>query len=196
MLNDTGVYHFDLEYDMNSGVLCLTFFDVYILHCSKSQTIGDCYVAVTGLPEPRPDHATIMAKFAAECMSRLQLLLNNDMVDEYGESTRDLRLRVGIHSGPVTAGVLRGDRGRFQLFGDSVNTAARMESTGMPGKIQCSQATADLLLLAGKGEWLIAREGLVEAKGKGEMQTYWIKIALYQKSRKSNVSASQSSASK
>lgn len=158
------------------------------------QTIGDCYVAVAGLPEPRPGHALIMAKFASDCMSRLQLVLNDDLVDEYGESTRELMLRVGIHSGPVTAGVLRGDRGRFQLFGDSVNTAARMESTGVPGKIQCSQATADLLLVAGKSDWIMARKGLVEAKGKGEMQTYWIEISqVYQKSKKSGASTPYSS---
>jgi class 3 adenylate cyclase len=140
-----------------------------------------------------------MAKFACDCMARLQHLINDDMVDEYGENTRDLVLRIGIHSGPVTAGVLRGDRGRFQLFGDSVNTAARMESTGMPGKIQCSQATADLLLLAGKSDWIKAREGLVQAKGKGEMQTYWIEIApAYQRSKtaKSTASTPQSSTSR
>lgn len=76
-------------------------------------------------------------------------------------------MRVGIHSGPVTAGVLRGDKGRFQLFGDTVNTASRMESNGVKGRIHCSQTTADLL----PQRWLTAREDKVFAKGKGEMQT-------------------------
>jgi hypothetical protein len=71
-------------------------------------------------------------------------------------------------------GVLRGDRARFQLFGDTVNTAARMESTGKPGFIQMSQATADLLLTSEKGDWIVAREDKVAAKGKGLMQTYWL----------------------
>lgn len=73
-------------------------------------------------------------------------------------------------------------KARFQLFGDTVNTAARMESNGMPGRIHCSQATADLLVSAGKGDWITAREGVVHAKGKGEMQTYWIDNAQNSKS--------------
>lgn len=91
-----------------------------------------------------------------------------------GPDTSDLKLRFGLNSGPVTAGVLRGERARFQLFGDTVNCAARMESNGVPSKIQCSQKTADLLIAAGKRHWLEKRPDLVEAKGKGKLQTYWI----------------------
>ena len=79
-----------------------------------------------------------------------------------------------MHSGQVTAGVLRGDRSRFQLFGDTVNTAARMESNGVKGRIHCSKATADELIAAGKNSWLTAREGGVEAKGKGRMETFFV----------------------
>jgi 3'5'-cyclic nucleotide phosphodiesterase/Adenylate and Guanylate cyclase catalytic domain len=82
------------------------------------------------------------------------------------------RLRVGIHSGPVTAGVLRGERSRFQLFGDTMNTASRMESTGVKGRIQCSQDTADLLIAAGKERWLEPRQDYVKVKG--GLQTYWL----------------------
>jgi class 3 adenylate cyclase len=139
----------------------------------KVETIGDCYVAVTGVPEAQPDHALIMTKFSADCMLKLKQLLIK-MAGEYGEDTEDLCLRIGLHSGAVTAGVLRGDRGRFQLFGDTVNTAARMESNGTPGRIHCSQNTADLLLLAGKESWVKSRETTIHAKGKGEMQTYWL----------------------
>ena len=83
-------------------------------------------------------------------------------------------MRFGLHSGPVTAGVLRGDKSRFQLFGDTVNTAARIESTGLKDRIHLSQETADLLKEAGKDKWLIPRTDLVHAKGKGEMKTYWL----------------------
>lgn len=70
--------------------------------------------------------------------------------------------------------MLRGERARFQLFGDTVNTTARMESTGQPNKIHVSQETADLLAAAGKSQWLRTRKEKVVAKGKGELQTYWL----------------------
>eukprot|EP00980_Cylindrotheca_fusiformis_P001922 scaffold437_cov111-Cylindrotheca_fusiformis.AAC.20 len=77
-------------------------------------------------------------------------------------------------SGQVTAGVLRGQRSRFQLFGDTMNTAARMESSGERGRIQASQVTADLLKEAGLSRWIIPRSTKMLVKGKGEMQTYWV----------------------
>lgn len=76
----------------------------------------------------------------------------------------------------MTAGVLRGEKSRFQLFGDTVNTAARMESTGAPSRIQMSKETADLLVAAGKQNWIKEREEKIKAKGKGEMQTWWLDI--------------------
>jgi Adenylate and Guanylate cyclase catalytic domain len=85
-------------------------------------------------------------------------------------------LRVGIHSGPVTAGVLRGERSRFQLFGDTMNTAARMEQTGQMDKIHVSSITAKLLRAAGKEHWVRPRECMIEAKGKGKLQTYWARV--------------------
>jgi hypothetical protein len=91
-----------------------------------------------------------------------------------GPDTTDLAMRVGFHSGPVTAGVLRGERARFQLFGDTVNTAARMESTGVKTKIQVSQESAELIIASGKSAWIKPREERVVAKGKGELQTYWL----------------------
>jgi class 3 adenylate cyclase len=108
----------------------------------KVETVGDCYVAVVGLPVPRKDHAEVMASFATDCLFRLHGI------------TADLDIRIGLHSGPVTAGVLRGGKGLFQLFGDTLNTANRIETTGMRGKIHVSQETADLLIARRKRYWL------------------------------------------
>lgn len=83
-------------------------------------------------------------------------------------------LTLSCFPGPVTAGVLRGDRARFQLFGDTVNTASRMESTGVAGKVQVSSVTANLLREAGKEHWLNAREDSIVAKGKGVLSTFFV----------------------
>mmetsp|Transcript_10346 Transcript_10346/g.22776 ORF Transcript_10346/g.22776 Transcript_10346/m.22776 type:complete len:1195 (-) Transcript_10346:89-3673(-) len=139
----------------------------------KVETVGDCYVAVCGLPDPRNDHAVVMARFARACLKRMQELVHKLEV-MLGPDTADLNMRIGLHSGPVTAGVLRGERARFQLFGDTMNTASRMESNGMKGMIQMSQETADLLTAAGKGSWIFPREDKIVAKGKGSLQTYWL----------------------
>jgi class 3 adenylate cyclase len=126
---------------------------------------GDCYVAVTGLPDPRKDHAVAMCRFARECLIKTRVLVRKLEI-RLGPDTADLAMRMGIHSGPVTAGVLRGERSRFQLFGDTMNTAARMEHTGIRDRIQLSQETTDLLIAAGKTNWISRREDLVHAKGK------------------------------
>ncbi|CAB9521796.1 Receptor-type guanylate cyclase gcy [Seminavis robusta] len=142
----------------------------------KIETIGDCWVGVTGVPNPQKDHAPRMVKFAAACQVSMGQLVGNKLADRLGQDTANLKLRVGMHSGPITGGILRGDKGRFQLFGDSINTASRMESNGVPGKIHVSQSTADELIRHGHRDWLTEREDKVEAKGKGLMTTYWVAV--------------------
>eukprot|EP00980_Cylindrotheca_fusiformis_P016507 scaffold4917_cov120-Cylindrotheca_fusiformis.AAC.5 len=139
----------------------------------KVETVGDCYVAVAGLPEPDEEHAVRVCRFARDCISTMKdITLKLEVA--LGPDTSALDLRVGIHSGQVTAGVIRGERSRFQLFGDTMNTAARMESTSERNRIQVSHVTADLLVASGLSTWVIPRKGMVSVKGKGEMQTYWL----------------------
>ncbi|CAB9507180.1 Receptor-type guanylate cyclase gcy [Seminavis robusta] len=142
----------------------------------KVETIGDCYVAITGIPKQHKDHAVAMAKFAWDTRDKMRDVTKS-LRSSLGEDTGTLDLRIGLHSGPVTAGVLRGEKARFQLFGDTVNTAARMESNGLKGKIQISMETADSLCGQGKDNWFTAREDLIEAKGKGKLQTFWMENA-------------------
>lgn len=152
------------------------------LEVFKVETIGDCYVAVTGLPYPQDDHAVIMAQFVADCNIKVGRVTQH-LVPQLGPDTADLCLRIGLHSGAVTAGVLRGAKARFQLFGDTVNTAARMESTSLPKKIQVSSSTADRLSKAGKGNWVEPREDDVDVKGKGTLHTFWLKHAIIEGNR-------------
>lgn len=139
----------------------------------KVETIGDCYLAVTGLPSPQPDHALRMCKFARDCMQKVKLLTAS-LADSLGHDTLNLSFRVGLHSGSVTAGVIRGDKSRFQLFGDTVNTAARMESNGVKSKIHVSKQTAQQLIQHGREDILIEREEKIFAKGKGHLQTFFL----------------------
>jgi len=141
----------------------------------KLGTIGDCYIAVVGVPDARKDHAVVLAKFAEECRSKTNEIIS-ELIKELGPSVGKLSMRFGLHSGSVTAGVLRGLKSRFELFGDTINTASRMESTGAPNMIQVSEETATILKNEGFESWLRPREDLVYAKGKGFLQTYWLEI--------------------
>ena len=91
----------------------------------------------------------MVAKFSVEWQKIFEVV-TTELSYTLGSETTDLKLRCGLHSGPVTAGVLRGLRSRFEIFGDTVNTESCMESTGIPTRIHISQATTDLLIKAGK----------------------------------------------
>ena len=127
----------------------------------KIKTIGDCYMAVCGLPKPRPDHARAMIEMAL------------DMHRELGEFNRqegtNLLLRIGLNSGPVVAGVIGSIKFIYDLWGDTVNLASRMESTGVPGGIQVSESVYQAL----RGEYQFEERGLIEVKGKGKLPA-WI----------------------
>lgn len=159
----------------------------------KVETVGDCYVAATGIPDPQENHAEIMVRFARSCLLRIDLL-TKELESQLGPGTAELAMRFGIHSGPVTAGVLRGQKARFQLFGDTMNTASRMESTGMKNKVHLSSDSAEQLMKSGYGHWITKRQDLVHVKGKGDMQTYWLLLGSSSMSDASSVMSDDNSA--
>lgn len=139
------------------------------------ETVGDCYVAACGLPDPRPDHALVMARYACDCKDAMQKI-RRKLEKQLGPDTRALDMRFGLHSGPVTAGVIRGKNPRFQLFGDSMNKTSRIESSGEKGRVHISEEMAERLIQKGKEHWLMKREDVVDLKGLGKVPTYWLNI--------------------
>ena len=129
-------------------------------HLEKIKTIGDAYMVAGGLPVPRPDHAEAMAEMALDMQKVVTRL-------DYG-SGRKFDLRIGISSGPVVAGIIGSKKFIYDLWGDTVNIAFRMESLGQIGAIQVSEATYDHL----KDKYVFEKRGKIEVKGKGKMTTF------------------------
>ncbi len=129
----------------------------------KIKTIGDAYMIVAGVPEYRVDHAEAVGEFALETTKVINMVARQTGIN--------LQLRIGINSGPVVAGVIGKRKFSYDLWGDTVNTASRMESHGVPGKIQVSQNTYDLL----KGKYIFEERGKIEIKGKDTLPVYFLK---------------------
>ena len=126
----------------------------------KVKTMGDSYMAAGGLPQPRPDHAEAVADMALDMLSELQRLC-----ERLGLG---LQLRIGIASGPVVVGVIGRQKFTYDLWGDTVNTASRMESNGIPGRIQVTEAVYQALRTA----YRFQARGEIEVKGRSRMRTY------------------------
>jgi len=128
----------------------------------KIKTIGDAYMVVGGLPMPREDHAEAIAEIALDILTEIARFNQ--------ENHQSFNIRVGIHTGSVVAGVIGLKKFIYDLWGDAVNTASRMESHSVTGRIQVSDATYQLL----RDKYLFEPRGTISIKGKGEMMTYFL----------------------
>ena len=132
------------------------------LGLEKIKTIGDAYMVAAGLPMHREDHTQVIAQMGLAML---------DIIDSYQrENNSDLQIRIGMNTGMVVAGVIGTKKFIYDLWGDTVNVASRMESSGEAGKIQVTQAVHEKL----QDIYHLEPRGFVEIKGKGEMQTYWL----------------------
>jgi len=129
----------------------------------KIKTIGDAYMAISGAPTPDRHHVENITAFA--------LAMNEALAGFNRRHQLKLQLRIGIHTGPVVAGIIGERKFSYDLWGETVNTASRMESNGIPGEIQVSQAVYDNL----KDDYQFAERGTIEIKGIGSMQTWLLK---------------------
>ena len=142
------------------------------LKLEKIKTIGDAYMVAAGLPTPRADHAQSIAEMALRMQEIIEnISLRVSLAQDQGIGSKALQIRTGINTGKVVAGVIGTHKFIYNLWGDTVNVASRMESSGEPGHIQAPEAMYQAL----KEQYEFEERGEVEVKGKGFMKTYWLR---------------------
>jgi class 3 adenylate cyclase len=148
---------------------CFSAFDniVHKYNVEKIKTIGDAYMAAGGLPTPNSTHATDVVKAAIA----MQLYMQQYKAERQAEGKLYFEMRIGIHTGPLVAGIVGVKKFQYDIWGDTVNTASRMESSGEPGEINISQTTYELV----KDQFNCVYRGEIAAKSKGMMNMYFVK---------------------
>ena len=140
---------------------------------TKLEAVGGIYACVAGMPAPNPDHSMVIVRFASD-MRRVLKEVTEQLAETMGGSIKKLQFRIGVHSGAVFGGVVRGPKLRFHLVGEAVDLAMRLERSSKRNRIHCSKATAAWLRADGVGHWVTSRDNSKLGGRAATLQSFWV----------------------